>query len=195
MSHFFPGRSTMSFLCPAHISQLPSTEIELGETEVCSSAREKTVPRRCSMFLCAGDELVGRVWTGGKAKPYNCCCFHMLLSCGFQYILVLEPIFLKTSGEFFEVFEMTGTGCLLSPLFFPWRNPKPVVMPLWHTYIENPELLVINAGNPPNPLSSVWHFAWPSLCQPACHHLVLLQDLIVTGLITSPEVENTTGRI
>jgi hypothetical protein len=102
---------------------------------------------------------------------------------------------LKTSGEFFEVFEMTGTGCLLSPLFFPWRNPKPVVMPLWHTYIENPELLVINAGNPPNPLSSVWHFAWPSLCQPACHHLVLLQDLIVTGLITSPEVENTTGRI
>jgi hypothetical protein len=26
-------------------------------------------------------------------------------------------MFLKTSGEFFEVFEMTGTGCLLSSLF------------------------------------------------------------------------------
>jgi hypothetical protein len=123
-------------------------EIQLGGTEVCSSAREKTVPRRCSMFWCAGDELVGRVWTGGKAKPYSCCCFHMLLSCGFQYILVLEPMFLKTSGEFFEVFEMTGTGYLLSPSFFPWRNPKPVVMLLWHTYLENPELVVINAGNP-----------------------------------------------
>ncbi len=153
LSHLFPGRFIMSFLCSAHISQLPSLvgpiEIQLGETEVCSSAREKTVPRRCSMFWCAGDKLVGRVWTGGKAKPYNCCCFHMSLSCGFQCILVLEPMFLKTSGKFFEVLEMTGTGCLLSPLFFPWRNPKPVVMPLWHTYLENPELVVINSGKPP----------------------------------------------
>lgn len=152
LSHLFPGRSTVSFLCPAHISQLPSTEIELGETEVCSSAREKTVPRRCSMFWCAGDELVGRVWTGGKAKPYNCCCFHMLLSCGFQYILVLEPMFLKTSGEFFEVFETTGTGCLLSPLFFRWRNPKPVVRPLWHTYIETQNWWLLMLETPPPPM-------------------------------------------
>ncbi len=144
LSHLFPGRSIVSFLCPAHISQLPSIEIELGETEVCSSAREKTVPRRCSMV----DVLVTNWWGECELEVKPSLTTAAVATC---YSVVVSSIylFLKTSGEFFEVFEMTGTRCLLSPLFFPWRNPKPVAMLLWHTYLENPKLVVINAGNHP----------------------------------------------